>query len=125
MPVNTVIDRENDITRHIASGEVSDEEMFAAQKEFYENGPTRLQLWEMSECSVKDVTIGGMRTFIEKAAQLGKARENGRTAVIVSSQLQYGLARMAEAFGEFASLPFEFHAFKDRDTALAWLNGER
>ena len=124
MPVKTVIDHENDITRHIASGEVSDEEMFAAQKEFYENGPTTLQLWEMSKCSVKEVTIGGMRTFIERAAQLGKARENGRTAVIVSSQLQYGLARMAEAFGEFASLPFEFHAFKDCDTALVWLNGE-
>ncbi len=124
MPVRTVIDQERDITVHTATGEVVDEEMFAAQSEFYENGPTTLQLWEMSECSVKGVTIGGMRTFIERAAQLGKAREKGRTAVIVSSQLQYGLARMAEAFGEFASLPFEFHAFKDRDEANAWLNGE-
>ena len=79
----------------------------------------------MSECSVRGVTIGGMRTFIEKAAQLGKVRENGRTAVLVNSQLQYGLARMAETFGEFASLPFEFHVFKDRETAMAWLNGER
>ena len=125
MPVRTVIDNEGDITEHIATGEVTDDEMFAAQVEFYENGPTTLQLWEMSECSVKGVTIGGMRTFIERAAQLGEARKNGRTAVTVSSQLQYGLARMAEAFGEFASLPFEFHAFKDHDTALAWLNGER
>ena len=124
MPVRTVIDNEGDITEHIATGEVTDDEMFAAQVEFYENGPTTLQLWEMSECSVKGVTIGGMRTFIERAAQLGEARKNGRTAVTVSSQLQYGLARMAEAFGEFASLPFEFHAFKDRVEALAWLNRE-
>jgi len=98
--------------------------MFAAQAEFYEKDPTTLQLWEMSERSVKEVTIGGMRSFIERAAQLGKARDIGRTAVIVCSQLQYGLARMAKAFGEFASQPFEFHAFKDRDEANAWLNGE-
>lgn len=68
MPVRTVIDLERDITEHIATGEVTDEEMFAAQAEFYENGPTTLQLWEMSECSVKGVTIGGIRSFIERAA---------------------------------------------------------
>lgn len=124
MPVRTDINQEADFTEHIATGDVCDSEMFAAQTEFYENGPTRLQLWDMSRCAVKEVTIGGMRTFIERAARQGKVRKNGRTAVIVSSQLQYGLARMAEIFGEFAHMPFEFRVFKDREEAVDWLNEE-
>jgi len=124
MPVKTVIDQERDITEHIASGDVIDDEMFEAQREFYDNGPTSLQLWDMTECSVTGVTIGGMRTFIEKASRQGVARKNGKTAVVVNSQLQYGLARMAEAFAEFASIPFAFRVFRERDEAVVWLKEE-
>jgi len=122
MPVRTVIDLEKGITKHVATGDVVNDEMFEAQREFYETGPTLLQFWDMAECSVTDITVGGMRTFIERASRKGQARKDGKTAVVVSSQLQYGLARMAEAFGEFVSLPFAFRVFKDRDEALAWLN---
>jgi hypothetical protein len=124
MPVRTEIDRENDITEHIATGDVIDEEMFSAQNEFYGDGPTRLQLWDMSGCVVTGVTIGGMRTFIEQAALKGRTRENGKTAVITGSELQFGLARMAETFAEFANIPFEFRVFRDRAGALAWLKEE-
>ena len=117
-----MIDLEKDTTEHIATGDVVDSEMFEAQRDFYENGPTRIQLWDMTGCSVTAITIGGMRTFIERAARKGVVRKDGKTAVIVSSQLQFGLARMAEAFGEFSSLPFAFSVFKDRAEALAWLN---
>lgn len=44
--------------------------------------------------------------------------------MIVRSDLQYGLGRMAEVFGEFVSVPFDFRIFKDRTDALAWLNSE-
>ena len=76
----------------------------------------------MTGCSVTGVTIGGMRTFIERAARKGVVRKDGKTAVIVGSQLQFGLARMSETFGEFSSLPFAFSVFRDRAAALAWLN---
>ena len=124
MPVRTAINHEDDITEHTATGVIIDEEMFGAQTEFYENGPTRLQLWDMTDCSVTEVTIGGMRSFIAKAAELGRSRTNGRTAVIVNSDLQYGLGRMAEMFAEFVSIPFAFRIFKSRTDALAWLNSE-
>jgi hypothetical protein len=62
-----------------------------------------------------------MRKFIIRAARLGKARTGGRTAVLVESQFQYGLGRIAEAYGEFESLPFEFRIFKNRSEAFEWL----
>jgi hypothetical protein len=63
-----------------------------------------------------------MRTFIKKAARLGKARKNGRTAVVVRTQLQYGLARMAETFTELASVSYRVQVFRSKEEAHAWLN---
>jgi len=123
MPVRTLINHEDGLTEHIATGDVIDDEMFEAQREFYEEGPTRFQLWDMTGCSLEGITIGGMRRFIEKAARLGQVRKDGKTAVVVGSQLQYGLARMAETFAEFASLPFAFHVFRSIEEARAWLDG--
>lgn len=76
MPVRTVINHGDDITEHIATGAVIDKEMFGAQTEFYENGPTRLQLWDMTGCVMTEVTIGGMRSFIARAAELGRSRNS-------------------------------------------------
>jgi len=109
----------------VATGVISDEEMFACQAEFYEADPTRLQLWDMSEADLKAITSEGLRRFVKRSAELGKVRPNGRTAVLVRTPLQFGLARMAEMFGENASLPFELRAFQDRTEALAWLNEPR
>jgi hypothetical protein len=124
MPVRTIDHTEKDLTEHIATGDVLDEEMFEAQRQFFEKGPTRLQLWDLTECSMAGITMGGMRTFIEKATRFGKARKNGRTAVVVSTQLQYGLARMAETFTELASVPYEVQVFRSKEEAHAWLNEE-
>ncbi len=121
MPIKTTRDRSNELTEHVVSGVVVDDEMFACQKEFYEGGPTHLQLWDMTATDLAKITTEGLRRFVGRAAVLGEARRGGRTAVIVQSGEQYGLARMAEVFGEFESLPFAFAVFRSRDEALAWL----
>lgn len=121
MPIRTITDRSRELTEYIVTGDVTDKEMFACQKEFYEAGPTRLELWDMSDSDLSQITTTGMNKFIRRASRLGKSRYNGRTAVIAPSVLQYGLGRMAEAFGEFESLPFAFRVFRKREDAVRWL----
>ena len=75
----------------------------------------------MSGSSLKHITIQGMRRFMIRSAELGKARPGGRTAVYVSSQIQYGMARMAEVFLEFEEMPFEFRIFQVKESAVKWL----
>ena len=122
MPVKTIRDSSNEIAEHIATGVITDDEMFASQKEFLENNPSKLELWDMSGSNLSKITIKGMRQFMDRAAQLGTTRQGGKTAVVVQSTLQYGLGRIAEVFAEFISLPFAFRLFKKRDDAVAWLN---
>ena len=121
MPIKTTNDRSNEFTEHVVTDTVTDEEMFKCQDEFLKNNPTKLELWDMSNADLDRITTEGVRQFISRAAHLGKTRQGGRTAVIVQSKLQYGLGRMAQAFGEFTSLPFSLRLFRIRVDAIAWL----
>jgi hypothetical protein len=122
MPIESIRHSSSDITEHIATGVITDDDMFARQKDFLENNLTKSELWDMSGSKLSKVTIEGMRQFMNRAAQLGEPRRGGKTAVVVHSTLQYGLGRIAEVFSEFIQLPFEFRIFKLRDDAIAWLN---
>jgi len=125
MPIISTKDDSKEITEHVATGVIHDEEMFACQEEFYETGPTRLELWEMSASDLTQITIGGMQKFINRAAHLGKSRQGGRSAVITRTSLQYGLGRVAEALGEFESLPFTLRIFRERGEAVEWLKNTK
>lgn len=49
-------------------------------------------------------------------------RRNVKRAILVSNDLQYGMARMAAAYGEHYSLRVQ--VYRDLDEALAWLGDE-
>jgi len=121
MPIKTKKNISDNLTEHIATDIVTDKEMFDCESEFYSGSPTKLQFWDMSAAVLTKVTSEGMRQFIARTAKLGVVRSGGRTAVLVKSSFQFGLGRMAETFGEFESLPFEFRLFKNRAEAIAWL----
>ena len=124
MPIKTKKSLSDDLTEHIVTGSVTDKEMFNTEKEFYEHEPTKRQLWDLTEASMANITIEGMRQFIARSSRIGKSRAGGSTAVVVQGQFQFGLGRMAETFGEFESLPFVFRIFRSREKAITWLVSE-
>ncbi len=124
MPVKSIRDDSTQITEHIATGMITDDEMFTSQKEFLEHNPTKLELWDMTASDLSKITIPGMRKFMYRAAQRGEVRRGGKTAVIVQSKLQYGIGRIAEVFAEFINFPFEFRLFNQRDEGISWLKEE-
>ena len=125
MPIKSNIDSSNDLTEHVATGVITDEEMFACQNKFYETGITRLELWNMSMADVSKTTVQGMKQFIRLSAKLGQSRKYGRTAAVAGNMLQFGLARMAEGIGEFEGLPYEFRVFSSKADAIEWLYESR
>lgn len=112
---------EQDLTIHDVTGPVSEEEMYEALENFYKREPSALLLWDMSQADVSHVTSNILHRFIEKSAELGMFREGVRTAIAAPKDLQYGLARMSEAFVKITSAPFSFNAFRTREQALQWL----
>lgn len=121
MGIKITRDEDRDLTIHDVAGPVSEEEMYDALENFYKREPTALLLWDMSQADVSQVTTETLQRFIRKSTQLGGSRQGGRTAVIASEDLQYGLARMSEVLTEIESAPYSFRAFRSRQEALRWL----
>ncbi|HUL29981.1 MAG TPA: hypothetical protein VLZ03_05950 [Thermodesulfobacteriota bacterium] len=121
MPIETTRDQERNLTVHVVTGPVSEQEMYGTLEEFYKREPTALLLWDLSKADLSWVTPNMLQRFVRKAVKLGARRRGGRTAVVAPEDLQYGLGRMTEAFVESESAPFSFHVFRSRQDALSWL----
>lgn len=121
MTIKITRDESQDLTIHDVTGLVSEQEMYDALENFYNREPTALLLWDMSHTDVNHVSPDILRQFIRKSTELGSRRSGGRTAVYASENLQFGFARMSEAYAEFESAPFSFRAFRSRQKALQWL----
>jgi len=61
MTVKTSRNNYTHITEHLATGIDTDNEMFACHKEFLDNNPTKLELWDMTGSELSKITIAGMR----------------------------------------------------------------
>ena len=121
MFIETAHDPDRDLTILVVSGPVTLDEMITTLDDFYAKGATRLTLWDMSQSDLSTVTPDDILRFIQKAAELGVERNDGRTAVFVKDDLQYGLGRMAETFATFENLGYSLSLFRAREDALAWL----
>ena len=115
------ITKDGGLTVHEVTGPVSEVEMYDALERFYNKEPTALLLWDMSQADVSHVTSEILHRFVKKSAELGVSRQGGRTAVIASDDLQFGLARMSEAFSKMESALYSFSAFRTKEEALQWL----
>ncbi len=124
MSIETSRDPSRDLTIHVVSGLTSTDDMIAALEKFYSQGSTLLTLWDMSQSELSQITSGGIQEFIKRAAELGIERKGGRTAVVATEDLQYGLGRMAESFALFEKLPFRMRLFRAREEAMTWLFSE-
>jgi hypothetical protein len=121
MPIATTQDFTQDLTVHIVTGPILEQEMVATLEAFYKQRFTKLVLWDMSQADLQHVKVETLQRFVQKGSELGVRRAGGRTAVVAPSALQYGLARMSEAFAEIESAPFGFRAFRTLEEAMVWL----
>ena len=95
MPIETTRDKGQDLTIHVVTGPVFEAQMYRTLEDFYDREPTALVLWDMSQAELSQVTPDMLQKFIRRAAEIGVRRQGGRTAVVASDDLQFGLARMS------------------------------
>jgi hypothetical protein len=114
-----------DVTIFAIEGPVTLDEMAKVVDIFYAEDSTRHTLWDLSQSSLAGVRPNEVLKFIQKAAESGLEHgRDGRTAVFATSDLQYGLSRMAETYADFEKLPTSIALFRSLDDAMEWLLAE-
>ena len=100
------------------------EDMYAGVDEIYVGDVPKMVLWHMLGTTIPDQvgdTSNQLRLFSEYATKKGKNRSDGRVALLVPTEVQYGLARMSTTFAELNDAAYSMVAFREESEALAWL----
>lgn len=76
-------------------------------------------LWDLRNLEEAPRTSPELRLAADLLEEAHRRLEGGRTAIVVARDLDFGLARMFQAFADGAGVRYEI--FRDREAALAWL----
>jgi len=124
MPITSSIDNEKQLTIHTAMGEVSFEDGMTTLRQFWEGQPTINVLWDLRKASLARVTSEETEAIMNYIQQHSEKRSGGKTALVVSGELEYGLSRMSQSLGEIKNLSLQMEVFRSFKKAMQWLGDE-
>jgi hypothetical protein len=119
--INIRVEPDKNLSTYIFAGKVTGEQIIHAQEEFYSKAPMFFLLADFTQADLSVLTTDDLRTILSGAEKNGHVRKGGKTAVVVSGDLAFGMARMYEIMAEIQDLPFSVRSFRGQDEALTWL----
>jgi hypothetical protein len=124
--IDSSLEAANDLTVVTVVGEVDVGQVLSQIITLLTGEPTQLVLWDIRAGSLAGISRDELRMIVEEGAPYADRRRGGRTAVVCSKEVDYGISRMFQAFASLGRIPFEIEVFRDIRGAREWLNsGER
>jgi len=120
--ITSTLEAESDLTVVTVVGKVDAEQIASQIISFLAGEPTQLVLWDIREGSLVSLSSNDLQMIVKRGAQFADRRRGGRTAIVCSKDLDYGLSRMFQAFASLQHIPFEIDVFRNLEEAREWLN---
>ena len=128
MPANHHIDNKAKLIITTWEGVAIDSDFIEALKKYQKDIQSKPDYLGYNELvnfnkvlSIK-LTVEGLKNIGQLASRTDQNRVNTKLALVASSDLAYGLARMYEAYRSFAqNTNKELRVFKEESEALEWL----
>jgi len=124
MPITTSVDNEKQLTIHTVTGEASFGEGMTTLKQSLEIQPTRNVLWDFSKASLARVFFKETDAMMNYIQDHSEKRSGGKTALVASGDLEYGLSRMAETLAEIKNISIQVKTFRSFNEAIQWFGEE-
>lgn len=115
------IDSKNRLTVFTVIGNVTANEFIAAIDDFYNSSVTTNVLWDFTKSDLREISSPDVENIVNLSVKYAKKRSSGKTAIVGSDDLTFGLLRMYELTKEMTELPFETQTFRDIGKAYKWL----
>jgi len=122
MPVQKQHEKKGELTILEVTGRITAEELIDAIKEFYRDGCTAKLIWDIRATDLTTLSTEQLRQVLSIAQSYGHLRPNGKTAIVVTGDLAFGLGRMYEILCEIDQHPIPLKVVKSMDEARAWLD---
>jgi len=114
-------DRLNDLTVFTVHGDLCSDELIHHIKDFYAGNPTKLVLWDGTDGSQGNIATRELKKVFDEMIRYSVKRKNGKTAFVAGFDVDYGIGRMYEAYGECEHVPVAYRVFRSTEEALQWL----
>ena len=118
------IDRDRDLTVRAIIGDVPVQQLVEALAEYFAGEPTLNVLLDFSEAVMVRLTASDVRLLAKVTRQYADRRAGGKTALVFSSAIGYGLGRMFEQLRHASGAQVAYRAFREREKAMEWLGEE-
>ena len=81
-------------------------------------------LWDFRKGSMAQLLSGDLERIADNAVLHSEKRAGGKTAIVVSRDLEYGLARVLDTLRDIRKLPYQIEVFRSVEEANQWLDEE-
>lgn len=114
-------DFDSTLTTLLARGLLTQEDLCAAALDFIRDHATPRALWDFTGADLTRISTRSLEMVFSAVGPDMAKCGGGRSALLFSSKLGFGLGRMSEALAEIRGFPCAIKAFSDRETAMSWL----
>ena len=126
MPITSQVDKTKNLTIYTLTGELTVDDIQNAIKSFYKAPELTLKgLWDARSAKLTDLKSSDMESiavFIGQFRNRFEERKGGKSAVVASSDLQYGLSRILGTLYDIEDFPTQLKIFRIMDGAMEWLD---
>ena len=109
------------LTLHRVRGVLRSDELRRTASKFYAQGVTLNVLWDFAGADLSRIPNQDFHAIISEVRAATHSRAGGRTAFVVTAEVNYGLGRMVEMLSVSMEMPFEFRSFRSLEQAAGWL----
>jgi len=126
MPITSQVDKTKNLVIYTLTGELTLDDIQSTIKSFWEAQELTLNaLWDARRAKLTNLESSDMESitaFIGQYTHRFEERKGGKSAVVASSDLQYGLSRILGTLYEIKDFPTKLQTFRQMDEAMEWLD---
>ena len=124
MPLTKQIEQPQQLTIITGTGELSYDEVLNTIRSFYAESPTLNVLCDLRQASAERISSSQVNQIAELIQKLKRVRKGGRTAIVSSRDVTFGVARMLEALINIPNddFAYELRVFRKIKDANRWLS---
>ena len=119
--IQTSFDQDRNLTILTLTGPVAAADLVGALRDFYAGPCTARALWDFTGSDLHNAKMVDLAAVLAAAKTLAPRRAGGKTALVMPSDLGFGLARMYDSMAELKNHPVGHGVFRNREDALHWL----
>lgn len=119
--MKTEIYEDMDVTVHTVRGPLTVLKVCDELDRYYAGRFTMRILWDLTGADLSSWQRDHITRLICKVKEYSHLRKGGKTAMVLSRDLDFGISRMYQAYASGENLEFEIEVFRDMEKAKQWL----